>query len=97
MDTRSLAQTMQEVFTIVNRNYIIDDRLTSAVQRHRSLTFVASKYNNTSKGGGLGHLLTVFTSSIPRCCQPYQTRMPGWHLQLIAVVSIEMPKLIRVS
>ncbi len=41
MRARSLAQAVQDVVTVVDRDHVIDDRLTVAIQRDLSLAFIA--------------------------------------------------------
>ena len=41
MRARGLAQAVQDVVTVVDRNHVIDDRLTVAIQRDLSLAFIA--------------------------------------------------------
>src|SRR5215472_1634210 len=87
VDARGLAQAMQKVFSVINRDHVIDHRLTIAVQSDGALTFVAGEYNNRSKVRRLGHLFPVRTRRVPRRCQRYQAGMGGWNLQLVAIVS----------
>src|SRR5258708_34261394 len=82
MDTRSLAQAVQEVLAIIGRDHIIDDRLTIAIHANGTLALVTSEYDNRSNVGGHGHLLSILACRIPGRPQTQEARMRRRYLQL---------------